>query len=121
MWRGLKPDLDRFFVLLHVVPFAERVPALRDYLNQDFALRDWRHSYRTVLVRLEIEFGELVVMHKAAFRVKTDIHAGVADRLTFVIQYAQMQFSHARFLGVIVPGSGGAIRRAAGRRRRADA
>lgn len=57
MRRRFERDLNRFLTLLDVVPFAERVPALSDHLNQNLTLRDLGDLHGAVLVGLEVQLG----------------------------------------------------------------
>jgi hypothetical protein len=96
-WR-IELDLDGLFGFLDVVPFAKRVPSRRNYLYEDFSLGDGRYFHCAVLVRFQVEFGKLVVVvnERAAFLVKADIDAGVANWFSRVIEYAEVEFRHRR-------------------------
>jgi len=80
--RGFQLDLNRFRIRLDVVPFSERVPAFRDYLNQNFALWEVGNLHRAVLIGLKAHFSELVLVKQTYRFVEADVDAGVTDGLS---------------------------------------
>jgi len=102
--RRIELDLDRLFGLFDVIPFAKRVPARRNHLYEDFSLGNGRYFHRAILVRLQVEFGKLLVMmdERPALLVKADIDAGIANRLPFIVKHAEAELRHGRASGFVV-------------------
>ena len=83
--RRLELDRNRLFVLVYVIPLAERMPARCNHLNQDLALRDLRNLDRAFLIRLEAQLGEFLVVQEPTRHVVPDINARVRDGLIVAI------------------------------------
>src|SRR5215831_3460934 len=85
-------DSDRLLVFSDLVPLAESMPARGDDLNLDFALRDGRNFYGTIVIRFQIQFGELIGMKHASAFVETNVNAGVGNRIPMRIRdlYSQL-------------------------------
>ena len=81
MRRRFELNGNSFLVLFNIEPFSKRVPVLRDDLNQDFALWNVRNLHRTVLIRLEIHFSQLLVVQEPSRRVVADVNARVRNGL----------------------------------------
>ncbi len=102
MRRRFQLDRDGLFVLVHVIPFPVGMPAWRNNLNQYLALRNLRDLHRTLLIRFEAQFGQLIVMQETARLVVPHIDAGIRDGFVVRVGYLDAYLRGRRIRGLMI-------------------